>query len=221
MCRSDFVTAHRNLDVPLAVEEMVDRMLAVPAGDECRRRTELVQPFGQSTPVLHVEPGERLRLAQVRRHDGRERKEAPDERVDGVVLEQLRAGARDHHGIEDERDMSRVQDCGHGLDDRGREEHPGLRRVDADVVEDGVELRAHERRRQRVHVGDRGRVLRGQGNQHGHPVTAGGGERLQVRLDPCTTARIGRGNRQCAWNDLELPSPVRTGSGSAGVISAP
>ncbi len=65
-----------------------------------------------------VEPGERPRLVEVRRHDGRERKELADERVDGVVLEQLRAGARDHDRVDDERHGMLAEVRGDRLDQR-------------------------------------------------------------------------------------------------------
>ena len=77
------------------------------------------------------------------------------------------------------------------LDQRAREEHPGLRRVDADVVEDRVELRAHELRRQLVDRGDADRVLRRQRDEHRRAVRAGGGERLQVGLDAGAAAGVG------------------------------
>ena len=77
-------------------------VVAVAAGHEHCGRAELVQPLGQLA-TRAVETGERLRLHEVRRHDGCEREEPADERVDSVVLEQLRAGARDHHRVDDER----------------------------------------------------------------------------------------------------------------------
>ena len=63
-----------------------------------------------------------------------------------------------------------LQIVGDGLDHRRREEHPGLRRVDADVVEHGLELGAHERGRQLVHSGHGDRVLRGQRDDRAHAV---------------------------------------------------
>ena len=49
---------------------------------------------------------------------------------------------------------------------RAREEHPRLGGIDADVVEDRVELRAHELRRQLVDRRHARRVLRGQRDEH-------------------------------------------------------
>jgi SAM-dependent methyltransferase len=52
-------------------------------------------------------------------------------------------------------------------------------------------------------------------------VTARRCEGLQVGLDPRAAARVGRCDRQRAWNGrTSLPSPVLTGAGSTGVISA-
>src|SRR5204863_4563855 len=108
------------------------------------------------------------------------------------------------------------------LDQRAGKEHPGLRSVDSDVVEDRLELRPNELRRQFVHSRDAGHVLRSQRGDRGHAVAARGRERLQVGLNACAAARIRAGDGQTTWNrDSSLPSPVRTGSGSTGVISAP
>ena len=124
------------------------------------RGAELDEPLRLRGRVARAD--ERRRLVGIRRHDRRQRKQARDERVDRVVLEQLRARARDHHRIDDERHGVRVEEVGNGLDQPRGEEHPGLRRVDADVVEDGVELRGDELRRQLVDRRHAGRVLRRQ-----------------------------------------------------------
>jgi hypothetical protein len=110
---------------------------------------------------------------------------------------------------------------GHDLDQVSREEHPRLCSVDADVAEDGLELRGDELRRHLVHSGHTRGVLRRQRDDRAHSVTAGGRERLQVGLDPGAAAGVRAGNGKTTWNrHVSLPSPVRTGSGSTGVISA-
>ena len=162
--------------------------------------SELDEALGQVAARRAGHPRQRLRLGQVRRHDRREREEAADQRLDGVVLQQLRARAGDHDRIDHERNGMALEELRDGLDDRAREEHPRLRRVDADVVEDGVELRADEVRRQLVHGRHRRRVLGGQRDERARPVRARGGERLQVGLDAGAAARVGRGDRQRAWN---------------------
>src|SRR5262249_46256014 len=86
------------------------------------------------------------------------------------------------------------------LDDRRREEHPGLGRVDADVGEDCLELGADELGRHLEHVRHADRVLRGQRDDRRRPVAPRGRERLQVGLDPGPTARVGAGDRQTARN---------------------
>ncbi len=196
----DVVPLDGKLDVLAAVEEMVDRGLAVAAGDERGRSAELDQPLGQVAARRAGHAGQRLRLGKVRRHDRGEREQAADQRLDGVVLEQLCARACDQHRVDDERNGVALEELRHRLDDRAREEHPGLRRVDADVVEDGLQLRADEVRRQLVHRCHRDRVLGGERDDGARPVRARGGKRLQIGLDAGAAARVGRGNRQHAWN---------------------
>ncbi len=144
----------RELGVLVPVEEVVDGGIAVAARDERRGRAELDQSLGKLPSRRSGQAGQRLRLGQVRRHDRREREEPLDQRLDGVVLQQLRARARDQDRVDDERDGVPLEELRDRLDDRAREEHPGLRGVDADVVEDRVELGADEVRRQLVHGGD-------------------------------------------------------------------
>ena len=143
--RSDRRAARRESRRARAVEEMVDRVVAVPAGDDRGARAQLVQPLRQLSP-RRVETGERPRLEQVRRHDRRQREQPPDQRFDRVVLEQLRAGARDHDGVDDERHRVLLEIVGDRLDHGAREEHPRLRGIDADVVEHCVELLRARRR---------------------------------------------------------------------------
>ena len=112
-CR-DVVALDGDLDVPLAVEEMVDRIVAVPAGDDHRGRAELVDPLGELAP--RARPGERLGLHQVRRDDRREREQPVDEHLDGVVLEQLRARARDHDRVDDQRHAVHGEKVGDRVD---------------------------------------------------------------------------------------------------------
>jgi hypothetical protein len=85
---------------------------------------------------------------------------------------------------------------GHDLDQVSREEHSGLRGIDADVAEDGLELRSNELCRHLVHSGHTRGVLGGQRDDRAHSVTAGGRERLQVGLDPGAAAGIRAGNRK-------------------------
>ena len=72
-----------------------------------------------------------------------------------------------------------------------REEHARLRRVDADVVEDGLELRRTKSGGTSSTAVDADRVLRGQRDDRRHAEAARGGERLQVGLDPGAAARVG------------------------------
>jgi hypothetical protein len=106
---------------------------------------------------------------------------------DRVLLEQPRAGACDQHRVDDERHAVRVEVVRDGLDQHAREEHPRLRRVDADVVRRRRRARARTKSgRQLVDRRHRGRVLRGQRDESAHAVGAGGRERLQIGLDAGT-----------------------------------
>ena len=93
-----------------AVEEMVDRLVAMTAGDDHCGRAELVQALGELA-ARAVAPGQRLRLEQVRRHDGREREERADERR---RPRRLRAAVAPElatmHRVDDERHRVRAQD---------------------------------------------------------------------------------------------------------------
>jgi hypothetical protein len=89
---------------------------------------------------------------------------------------------------------------GGGIDDRTGEEHPGLGGVDADVVEDGIELGGDELRRDLVHSADPNRVLGRQRDDRGHTVGPVARERLQIGLDAGAAARIRAGNRETTWN---------------------
>ena len=206
----------------VAVEEMVDRGVAVPAGDDRPRprRARAAAPRARARGAST--PGERLRLHQVRRHDRRERKEPRDERIDGIVLEQLRAGARDHHGVDDERNADAARDSPRpSRSARARRASPSSRR-----------RRRGRRRRRRAAA----------------RTNAGGSSWIAVTPTvfwavsatstdmPCAPAAANA--FRSAWmpapppesevaivsargtGQILLPSPVLTGSGSTGVISA-
>ena len=89
-----------------------------------------------------------------------------------------------------------------GGDQLSREQHARLGRVDADVLEDHVDLFADERRRNLVHRGDADGVLRRERDDRAHPVTARRGKRLQVGLNPGSASGVGAGDRETPWNQL-------------------
>ena len=171
--------------------------------DRFRERTRLARDW-RSDPAR-----EGLCFVPIRRHDRREREQPRHELVDRVILQELRAAARDHDRIHDQRDGDVGEVVRHGPDQLGGEEHPRLRGIDADVVEDRLQLSTDELGRELVHRRNPDRVLRGQRDDRRHPVATGGRERLEVRLDPGATAGVGPGNRQYARNDVrELPPPA-------------
>src|SRR5205823_1794256 len=76
----------RNLELVLAVEEVVDR-ISVTAGDDHSRRAAGVNALRQLGLVDRPRSSEDLRLREVRRHHGRERQQPPGQRSVRVVLE--------------------------------------------------------------------------------------------------------------------------------------
>ena len=155
--------------------------------------------FGERLPIgaLRVRDARKLaRLMEIRCRDRGERQQTVHERPDRIVQEQLRTRCSHHHRIDDERNRAVGEKLRNRLDDRRAEDHPGLHRVDADVVEDSLELGADELPRNLVHRGDGDRVLRRQCDDRAHSVAAEARERLEIRLDARPSARVGRGNRQ-------------------------
>ena len=145
---------------------------------------------------------ERLGLGQVRRHDGREREEPADERSTASSRSSVAPELATMTGSTTSGTGCSSRKSATVSIERPREEHPGLGGVDADVVEDGLELRRDEGRRQLVDVGDGRRVLGRERDERRHAVAAGRGERLQVGLDACSAARVGRRDRETPWNHV-------------------
>ena len=54
--------------------------------------------------------GQSLRLVEVRRHDGRKRKETGHQRLDRIVLKQPRTGAGDHDRVDHERHVRELNE---------------------------------------------------------------------------------------------------------------
>ena len=220
MRRGDVVPVDRDLDVALPVEEMIDRRVPVTPGDNDGGRASIVNPLGEL--AARARPaGQSLRLEEVRRHDGRKRKKTGNECLDRIVSEEPRTGAGDHHRVDHEWQVPGRECVRNRLDHLTREEHAGLRRIGSEIAEHGVQLCANERGRNFVHGDDARRVLSRQRDDRAHAVAARSSEGLQIGLDPCPAARVRAGDRQTPWNQNSLPSPVLTGSGSTGVISAP
>ena len=187
------------LDHALAVEDDVDRLLAVPAGDHDGARARARgRRAASSSPSRRVVAGEHPRLGEVGGDDRGAGDDELDERGLGVLVEQPRAGLGDHHRVDHDRRAGRQQV--EGLPHRPRaghaSEHPDLDRVDADVLDDGAHLRDDHRRRHGLDRRHRHRVLRRDGRDRGRAVHAGAREGLQVGLDPGAAAGVRAGDRQ-------------------------
>ena len=81
------VALARELDEALPVEEHVDRLLAVTAGDDDRLGAKRVDGARERFGIAGLlYPCERDRLGHVRRRDGRPRQQQLDQRAAGVVV---------------------------------------------------------------------------------------------------------------------------------------
>ena len=87
-----------------------------------------------------------------------------------------------------------------GFDDRRAAQHSGLRRIDTDVQDDGVDLLTHELRGELHDRSDARGVLGGERRDRGHPEHAEGGKRLEIGLDAGPAAGVRPGDRERAWN---------------------
>jgi DEAD/DEAH box helicase domain-containing protein len=213
------MTRDLDRDVAHAVEEPVDRLAAVPARHDDRPRPELMDRERELTPldVIRVgDPDERTCLVEVRRDHRREREEPRDEHRDGVVLEELGARRGNHHRVDDEGNGLIDEEIGDSLDDPRAEEHACLRRVDADVSEDGLELAADEVGRRFVDGADLSRGLSRQRDDRAHAMAAEVRERLEVGLDAGAAAGVGARDREAAW----YHGLVRLAGGSAPILAS-
>ena len=90
-----------------------------------------------------------------------------------------------------------------GLDDRPREEHPGLGSVHSDVREDRLELGPDEVGRRLVHGRHAHGALGGESDDGTHPEATGACEGLEIRLDSGAAAGVGACDRQTARDGHE------------------
>jgi hypothetical protein len=94
----------RDLHEPLAVEEEVDGLLAMPAGQDDRARSERVdRPHELLGARLLPRLGEHPPLRDVGGHDRRAREEEHSERLLGFLVQEPGAALRDHHRVEHHR----------------------------------------------------------------------------------------------------------------------
>ena len=140
-------------------------------------------------------------LAQVRRQQRHLRQQPRPDQRHIILIHQPPVRAGDHHRIEDHERRTRLrQPLGNHPGNAGIGHHADLHRRHRHVLEDRIQLRAHQRRIHRRHLPHRLRVLGDHRRDDGHPVGSQRTEHLQVRLDAGTTRRVGAGNRQQVGN---------------------
>ena len=182
----------------------VPRRAAMAAGDDNSTWTEVEQGSRELEIVceLFEAPAggrqEGARLRKVRGQDRRERYELTDQGHDSVRVEQLAAGARGEHRVEHDRytGQARTECRSDRLDRCRRCQHADLDRINPDVVDHCLDLRAHDRGRNDVNRTDPARVLRGHGRDRDRAVHAAARERLEVGLDAGAAAGVGTGDRE-------------------------
>jgi hypothetical protein len=119
----------------------------------------------------------------------------------GGLLQQPVAAGGDHHRIKDHDGGTRLRQP---AADRGNHrrvaQHSNLDGVDAYVITDGLKLGRQEVRRGNVDGPDAVGVLRRQGGDRSHAVSAVGGNALEVGLDARPTGGIGPGDGKHSRN---------------------
>ena len=140
------MTPDRDLDVALAVEEMIHRLVAVPARHDDRGSAELVDALRQlaarGPSPASASASWRFGVTTVASGKSRDTSVSTASLCSNFAPELAIMTGSTTRGM-----LSAVEKIRDGVDDGARKEHPGLRSVDADVVVDGVELRADEIRR--------------------------------------------------------------------------
>ncbi len=133
---------------------------------------------------LHAQAGEAGGFGRIRRDQGCEREEQRLHRLDAAVVDKVRTAFGDHHRVDDERDVGVWRKrLGDGFHRAGRNEHPRLHRVGADIVEHDADLIGDGLRRYGVERMNTGGVLHGDRGDRRHGVGAECGRGLDVGLD--------------------------------------
>ena len=200
--RSDVVPLDRDLDVALAVEEMIDRRRRRDLRSRATAaRPELVDPLGElAARARPSPPAPPPRAGSASR---RSRAETGARRASSTAssCSSLRTRARDHHRVDDERDVSAPRAKSATVSITSREKSmPVFAASTPRSSKHRVELCANERPAALRARPSRRRVLRRQRDDRAHAVAARSGEGLQIGLDPCSAARVRAGDRQTSWN---------------------
>ena len=184
------------LDQPGSVVEEVERVSGVAAFEHDRRRSQRLQVF-RSPPAL-PEAGDgaaqqHLRLGQVGSDHRRARQEQLSQRRHRLLFQEAGAALRDHDRVHHQV----LQPVGRDApDDLGAGEHPRLDGSRMQVGEYRVDLGSDDVQRQLLDGRHRDRVLSGDRCDRAGAVDAQRRERLEVRLDAGSAARVGAGDGQ-------------------------
>jgi len=126
-----------------------------------------------------------------------QRYQAFAQRLQRAVFQQACAAGGDHYRVENHvRWAALFQHVGDRVDHLGIGQHAELHRVDVEIVEARVQLRAQEGDRRHMHRRYPAGVLRSQCRDHRQAMHAVGGKGLQIGLDAGATAGIGAGDGQ-------------------------
>ena len=108
-----------------------------------------------------------------------------------------------------------IEPVGDGAHDGRRRHHADLHRVGPDIVEDGIDLGAHENGIHLEHAGDAERVLSRERRNGALPKQMMGGDGLQVGLDARSPTGIGSGNGENRFHGRSFRNGSRLSAGRA------
>lgn len=169
-------------------------------------------------PDLH--PRQHFGFRNVGSHDVRLGQELGADRLHRFGVQQAVSCFCHHHRIDDElRQLEALDRRGHRFDDGGICQHAGLDGVDADVFDDGLDLRGDQIGGERDPVDDAEGVLRRDRGNCAHAVHAMCGERFQIGLNASARTRVTAGDCQYCTHTLEF-AVMRSDSSATTLVSA-
>ncbi len=209
-----------------SIDQHVDRIrfVQVAALHDHGPSSERQDTFGREARIAR---GHNRHLRQHRRFssvgcdNGRKAHEVGPQHCDRITREE-RLAARSQHDWIQHNALQRppLNPCHHGSHDVNGREHPEFRRVDLNVLGDGIDLRSDGFGRYGKDGTNAYCVLRGDRGDDRCPVDAARGERLEVGLQPGAPARIAAGDGQDSCHGLVSISQRSANTGTAETIPA-